>query len=200
MILRLYNVVFLFMMEVKAKLGTGRSFFSMFLFDAVVHATLTFRIVALSSVAEEREEALMSKSKTGGKRFARRHPSGQAAGDVLVRLQKQSAAASAGDPELKKLTGQLPRPTNTVIHQGLINSNQKLWKAHLERIADYLLAGANAWWRKTSAGIEFFDVTGSQGCVGPALQHFRWTTRTEVQAKIASDWKKVQQQPSLIPK
>lgn len=60
----------------------------------------------------------------------------------------------------------------------------------MERIADYLLAGKDIWWKKTGNVVEFHDGHSERNdhTEGPKMVYFSDTNLQEIYIKIAQAW------------
>lgn len=69
----------------------------------------------------------------------------------------------------------LDKRSNSIFKEEFIQKNPLLFQAHLERIADFMLAGEGIWWSKNGEDVEFFDGV-DEPCTrleGPELHNFR---------------------------
>lgn len=82
---------------------------------------------------------------------------------------------------------------NTIFKLDWIKEHPEEYQAHLERIADYLLADV---WKEVPAGIEFEDVDGTWK---KEISHFRTTTVAKEMERVKNCWKICESRDSVIP-
>ena len=92
-----------------------------------------------------------------------------------------------------KSSKRLNQVKNTIFKFDWIKEHPQEYQAHLERIADYLLADV---WKEVPAGIEFEDVDGTWK---KEMSHFRTTTVAKEMERVKSCWEICESRDSVIP-
>ena len=120
--------------------------------------------------------------------------------NCLIRLQvKQefnSRYCHQNESIIKRFAKGLPKKIRSTIPYWIIESQQREWQAHLEKISDYLLE-EGVWWEETHSGIVFNDKLSNKTKLVP--HHYRtWSLISESQ-HLQSCWKCCLENTLLIP-
>jgi len=203
LVLRLYNVSFVHAHLATTtfknpKFLTRRKMFGQY-FHAVAHAPRQLRIMSMASAHTENEERLFNFFKTISAKTSNHHP-GNVLRNAFVRLQVSSieqfkSCVLKCDARISKHADGLTF-TNTKFSFEFIKNHSRLYQAHLERIADFLLEENNIW-METSDGIEFIDC--SEILLQKRLHHFHSYTLEEELEYVKTCWVKCQKVPERIP-
>ena len=102
---------------------------------------------------------------------------------------------------MSKLSGILPKFTNSIVPNGWLMKYPAEYQCHLERISDFLLPGEGVWWRRDLRGVEFFDGQDEVDYrpEGPFLHHFRFSNMKIEQDYLAESWRKCLSDETIIP-
>ena len=116
--------------------------------------------------------------------------------NVLIHLQAEMKAregershAQQQQSIISKSAKALPERSNTLFSAGFVYKYKDAYQSHLERIADYLLAGS--WHEINNDGVEFFDGPEEPDFrkEGPFMAHFRSASIFEEARKQQGIWK-----------
>ena len=186
-VLRLHNLAFMHNIILDSVVQmpltmTNRKFRGKYVHNLVIHAPVQNRIVAGATTHVESKERAFNASKSITANMSSNRPE-HIIGNLLVRLQiekhkSQTSSNVAREineiSELSRLIEEIP---NTFIPYAFIKSNPGKWKAHLERISDFLLPRENIWWEQRMDGVVFHDSKSGPTArsEGPLLHHF-WSS------------------------
>ncbi|XP_070555061.1 uncharacterized protein [Ptychodera flava] len=198
-VLRLYNITFLhgllcIKLITKPKTMTQRKFYGRYYHNVVVHLPEQYRIISLYSSNTESQERVFNAIRRITKSTSSKRP-GEIIGNVFIRLHAEEEARLPSltlDSEISKLGKSLSFGGNTVFPLNLMRRHT-LIQAHMERISDYIIRGADIWWTQRDDGVEFFDGTNEQDSKpeGPILKHFRSSTLSDVMTSVKLTWNEI---------
>ena len=146
---------------------THRKLFGQYYHALVCHAPQQYRIMSLPSANAEDEEQMFNFLKTAST-WTSNHHADHVLDNAFIRLQireeyndekmvclmvcKRIKTTST----LTKTGEKLPPRVESLVSYGILNTYPKIWQAHLERIADFLLVLGV--WNETSDGEFFHDL------------------------------------------
>lgn len=116
--------------------------------------------------------------------------------NILVRIQEEQredasrslSCLHSKENEISKLSQAVGEKTNTLIPKEWEQRHRCHYQAHLERIADFLTEGPNAWWKNTEKGFEFFDAKDFQTENVLCKHHYRSSNLAEVNSYLLEQW------------
>ncbi|XP_078621301.1 uncharacterized protein LOC144887775 [Branchiostoma floridae x Branchiostoma japonicum] len=212
-ILRLHNQSFihaicLHQVIPKPKKLTARVLYGIYFHSLTTHAPTILRIVALSSTHTESEERIFNQLRgihrtTGCSRY-----SGQVIGNLMVRSHCENLLnndkGTTFQPSIVSNSAAKVRQQGTedsVIPHELISKRAKVWQAHCERLADYLLCGPGEWWTVTDEGVVFHDGPSHPDSrpSGPQMLHFRSSNLGTVDRHLRGSWQECLDKEVVIP-
>lgn len=201
-ILRLYNQCFTFAILSRNIFGnpaklTSRKFFRSHFHSITVHLPETYRLFCLRSIIPEQEERSFGDLRRISLQTTNRQAK-YVVDNAVLRFTIQQKINSKPDTIKKQdsvISHQaklLDKRSNSIFKEEFIQKNPLLFQAHLERIADFMLAGEGIWWSKNGEDVEFFDGV-DEPCTrleGPELHNFRSSDLQKEQMYITSAWKR----------
>ena len=215
-ILRLHNLTFLHAIMCHSifdrkniKSMMYRKFYGKYYHGLITHAPFQYRLISGSASNAEDEERVFNKIKRITANTSSNHP-GHIIGNLFIRFQveqkhakdlKEDNEAKTVQHEISKLYNAMDKLPNTVVPYEFIARKPRVWQAHLERIADFLLPGEGVWWSQEEEGICFID--GPQEPIkhieGPQMHHFRSST-LKMEAEYLQDcWKSILDNKIPVP-
>lgn len=155
---------------------TKQKMFRSYFHSLSCHAATFYRIVSLRSLNSESQERLFNTCNDITKATSNIQAKNLLQ-NILIRTHAEcyKTALKSQESEVRSLASTLAPFENTTFTKTWINKHPCLWQTHLERIADFLLCGANVWWKDCGDSIQFIDGTTEEEhkAEGSPLHHFR---------------------------
>ena len=184
-----------------SKSMTYRKFYGKYYHGLITHAPFQYRLVSGSASNAEDKKRVFNKIKRITANTSSNHQ-GHIIGNLFIRFQveqkhakdlKEDNDAKTVQHEISKLYNAVDKLPNTVVPYEFMARKPRVWHAHLERIADFLLLGEGVWWSQEEEGICFNDgpQKPSKHIEGPQMHHFRSST-LKIEAEYLQDcWKSI---------
>ena len=135
---------------------TRRKLFGKYFHMLVKHAPTQYRIVSGRSINVENEERIFHDLKTHATLSSNHHPENVILNNIIrmqaVDQNTKSMCTERKNKAINNMYQQLKKyQKNTIFSFADIVTHERLYQAHLERIADYLCEGK--WWEETKQGL-----------------------------------------------
>ena len=174
----------------------------------VVHSPIQHHIICSRSTNTEQQERHFSTLSSISVATSSRRL-GEILTPGIIRMQaemkseenQQRNSVKEQESQLRKLVRCLTPPENTVIPHRVILKYPQAYKAHLERISDFLYCGEGVWCRHILTGVEFLDAPDERqrNDKGPPLHHFRSHTLQSEEQYLRDCWNECLTQQVTIP-